>query len=102
MGYLLLLRRPLSQPGLVLPQRFLESVNLSMGTTRRRSTLGFGGKILLRLQNVELVLSAVHHGVVEGFGELPDFLVPVGNRSLGTPERGNRKINERCRKNDNM
>ena len=69
--------------------------------TRRRSTLSFGSKVLLRLRDEQLRGSVPHLGVVEGFGELFDFLVPVSNRTLETPEHGNCKINERCRKNDN-
>jgi len=70
---LLLLRRPLGQPGLVLPQHLLENVDLSMGITERRSTLDFGGKVLPRLRDEQPRGPVPRLGVVEGFEELFGF-----------------------------
>ena len=70
---LLLLRCPLGQPGLVLPQHLLENVNPSMGIMRRRSTLDFGGKVLPHLRDERPRGPVPRLGVVEGFGKLFGF-----------------------------
>jgi len=58
---------------LVLPQHLLKNVDLSMGITRRRSTLGFSGKVLPRLHDEQPRGPVPRLGVVEGFGELFGF-----------------------------
>lgn len=85
-----LFRYPLSQPSFVLFQRLLENVDLSLGITGRCSTLSLSSKVLLRFRDEQSRGPVPHLGVVEGFGELFDFLVPVSDWTLETPGHGNR------------
>ena len=78
-------------------QRLLESIDLSFGITGRGATLGFSSKVLRRVGDEQSRRPVPHLGIVEGFWELFNFLVPVDDWTFETPKHRNRMMSERYR-----